>query len=203
MSMTNEALRRHLQDPAIFCCRRQKGLVISAADLEDPSLFEDMEEAGLLTLSPEGLRVEQVLGCTLMQDVEALTPITREVLDRVNEPEGQADAAPAPAASAEAFAPVIRTSVGGNGMIHIEIGKAEKLENLVMDSPLFGGPAPAAPAPTPAPEAAPEAAPAGEKKVIRTLVKKHIRITGAEIGDETSIRDGKITIDRRIVERAV
>ena len=200
MSMTNEALRRHLQDPAIFCCRRQKGLVISAADLEDPSLFEDMEEAGLLTLSPEGLRVEQVLGCTLMQDVEALTPITREVLDRVNEPAGQAEA---PADTAEAFAPVIRTSVGGNGMIHIEIGKAEKLENLVMDIPLFGGPAPAAPAPTPAPEAAPEAAPAGEKKVIRTLVKKHIRITGAEIGDETSIRDGKITIDRRIVERAV
>ena len=207
MSMTNEALQRHLQDPAIFCCRRQKGLVISAADLEDPSLFEDMEEAGLLTLSPEGLRVEQVLGCTLMQDVEALTPITREVLDRVNEPEGQAEDAPAPAeaqaASAEAFAPVIRTTVGGNGMIHIEIGKAEKLENLVMDIPVFGGAAPAPAAPVPAPEAAPEAAPAEEKKVIRTLVKKHIRITGAEIGDETSIRDGKITIDRRIVERAV
>ena len=146
MSMTNEALQRHLQDPAIFCCRRQMGLVISAADLEDPSLFEDMEEAGLLTLSPEGLRVEQVLGCTLMQDVEALTPITREVLDRVNEPEGQAEDAPAPAeaqaASAEAFAPVIRTTVGGNGMIHIEIGKAEKLENLVMDIPLFGGAGP-------------------------------------------------------------
>ncbi|MGN0746872.1 MAG: D-proline reductase (dithiol) proprotein PrdA, partial [Aristaeellaceae bacterium] len=207
MSMTNEALQRHLQDPAIFCCRRQKGLVISAADLEDPSLFDDMVEAGLLTLSEDGLRVEQVLGCTLMQDVEALTPITREVLDRVNEPEGQAEAAPAPAenpaASAEAFAPVIRTTVGGNGMIHIEIGKAEKLENLVMDIPVFGGAAPAPAAPVPAPEAAPEAAPAGEKKVIRTLVKKHIRITGAQIGDETSIRDGKITIDRRIVERAV
>ena len=96
MSMTNEALQRHLQDPAIFCCRRQKGLVISAADLEDPSLFEDMEEAGLLTLRPDGLRVEQVLGCTLMQDVEALPPITRAVLDRVNEPEGQAEAAPPP-----------------------------------------------------------------------------------------------------------
>ena len=48
MSMTNEALQRHLQDPAIFCCRRHKGLVISAADLEDPSLFEDMED-GLFT----------------------------------------------------------------------------------------------------------------------------------------------------------
>ena len=53
-------------------------------------------------------------------------------------------------------------------MIHIEIGKAEKLENLVMDIPVFGGAAPAPAAPVPAPEAAPEAAPAGEKKVIRT-----------------------------------
>lgn len=58
MSITNETLRQHLKDPAIFCCRRQKGLVISAADLEDPSLFEDMVEAGLLTLSEDGLRIE-------------------------------------------------------------------------------------------------------------------------------------------------
>ena len=87
MSITNETLQKHLKDPAIFCCRRQKGLVISAADLEDPSLFDDMEEAGLLTLSPDGLRIEQVLGSTLLTDVEALTPITRDVLDKINETE--------------------------------------------------------------------------------------------------------------------
>ena len=84
MSITRETLQSHLKDPAIFCCRREKGLVIGAADLEDPSLFEDMVDAGLLELSDKGLRIEQVLGCTLLQDVEALTPITREVLDRIN-----------------------------------------------------------------------------------------------------------------------
>lgn len=84
-------------------------------------------------------------------------------------------------------------------MIHIEIGKAEKLENLVMDIPVFAGPAAAAPVPAPAEEPVPD----GEKRVIRTLVKKHIRITDAEIGTETSIRDGKITIDGSIVEKAV
>ncbi|MGM9539008.1 MAG: D-proline reductase (dithiol) proprotein PrdA, partial [Candidatus Onthomonas sp.] len=205
MSITKETLQQHLKDPAIFCCRRQKGLVISAADLEDPTLFDDMVEAGLLTLSDDGLRIEQVLGSTLLTDVEALTPITREVLDKVNEPE---KTAPAPAEEtskpAEAFAPVIQARVGGNGMIHIEIGKAEKLENLVMDIPVFSAGAPVpAPAAAPVPEAEPAAEPAGEKKVIRTLVKKHIRITDAEIGTETSIRDGKITIDGSIVDRAV
>ena len=84
MSITKETLEKHLKDPAIFCCRRQKGLVISAADLEDPSLFDDMQDAGLLTLSPDGLRIEQVIGRTLLQDVEALTPITKDFLDGVN-----------------------------------------------------------------------------------------------------------------------
>lgn len=85
MSITKETLEQHLKDPAIFCCRRQKGLVISAADLEDPSLFEDMEEAGLLKLSDDGLKIEQVIGSTLVCDVEALTPITRDMVDKVNE----------------------------------------------------------------------------------------------------------------------
>ena len=199
MSITKETLEQHLKDPAIFCCRRQKGLVIGAADLEDPTLFDDMVESGLLTLSPEGLRIEQVLGSTLLTDVEALTPITRDVLDKVNASEEAPAAETKMQESTEVFAPVIKTSVGGNGMIHIEIGKAEKLENLVIDIPVFAGPAAAAPVPAPAEEPVP----AGEKRVIRTLVKKHIRITDAEIGTETSIRDGKITIDGSIVEKAV
>ena len=35
MSITKETLEQHLKDPAIFCCRREKGTVIGAADLED------------------------------------------------------------------------------------------------------------------------------------------------------------------------
>lgn len=214
MSITKETLQKHLKDPAIFCCRRQKGLVIGAADLEDPSLFDDMVEAGLLTLSEDGLTIEQVLGSTLLCDVEALTPITRAVLDKVNdaavkeakkeEPVAKSKAA-APAVKTEA-APVITTQKGGNGMIHIEIGHAEKFEGLCIDVPVITGAAPAgaAPAAAAAPAASPEAsAAAGEKKVIRVLKKQHIKITDAEIGTETSIKDGKITIDGSIVEKAI
>ena len=201
MSITKETLQQHLKDPAIFCCRREKGLVISEADLEDPGLFDDMEEAGLLTLSPEGLRIEQVLGSTLLTDVEALTPITKEVVDKVNDCEEAAEpetpAAPDPAEAAQP--PVIRTTTGGNGMIHIEIDKASNLEGFKLDVPVGGGVA--APAVVEAPEA--PASDEGIKKVIRTLIKKHIKITDVEIGDTTSIKDGKITIDGSIVDKAV
>lgn len=204
MSITNETLQQHLKDPAIFCCRRQKGLVISAADLEDPSLFEDMVDAGLLELSENGLRIEQVLGSTLLTDVEALTPITKDVLDKINETAeeyGQEAAAEPAEKKAVPFAPVIKTSVGGNGMIHIEIGNAEKLENLSMDIPVFASDVPAA---VPVEEKVPEKAETtGEKKVIRTLLKQHIRITDAVIGTETSIKNGRITIDGSIVEKAI
>ena len=210
MSITNETLQKHLKDPAIFCCRRQKGLVISAADLEDPSLFDDMEEAGLLTLSPDGLRIEQVLGSTLLTDVEALTPITKDVLDKINETEETPAKEVVSEPAAEISASAIQTSTGGNGMIHIEIGRVENLEHLSLDIPAFAGvPVTAATAAAPGaavPAAAPTAAPKEEKKekkVIRTLTKKHIRITDAEIGTETSIKDGKITIDGSIVEKAI
>lgn len=201
MSITAETLNAHLKDPAIFCCRREKGLVISAADLEDPSLFDDMIEAGLLELSEDGLRIEQVIGSTLMKDVEALTPITKDVLDKINDVEDTVDKEVSkPSEKTTVSSPLIKTTTGGNGMLHIEIGKAEKIEGLSLDIPIGSG---CAEVPAVAPEVPVAETAIGEKKVIRTLIKKHIKITDAEIGTETSIKDGKITIDGSIVEKAV
>ena len=42
-----------------------------------------------------------------------------------------------------------------------------------------------------------------EKKVIRKLIKKHIKITDVEISDKTAIENGKIFIDGSIVDKAV
>lgn len=197
MSITLETLEKHLKDPAIFCCRREKGQVIGAADLEDPGLFEDMIEAGLLTLSSEGLTIEEVLGSTLLEDVEALTPITKDVLDKVNKVEKEVSEGTEKEVSPEQSATPVysETRVGGNGMIHIEIGKAEKFEGLKLDVPvvLGGGEAPK-------PEKEEKL---GEKKVIRTLKKQHIKITDVKLGDKTSIKDGVITIDKKLAEAAL
>lgn len=194
MSITQETLHKHLKDPAIFCCRREKGLKISAADLEDPSLFDDMVDAGLLTLKDEGLTIEQVIGNTLLTDVEALTPITKDVLDKVNEVESAVATVPAAVKSEVKPSVAAKASIGGNGMIHVEI---DKLEGLSLDIPAgttIGGVIPSVPVVDEE---------VGKKNVIRKLIKKHIKILDAEIGKETSIKDGKITIDKSIVDKAV
>ena len=204
MSITPESLQLHLKDPAVFCCRREKGLVISAADLEDPGLFEDMVEAGLLELKEDGLKIEQVLGSTLTSDVEALTSITRDVLDKVNDVSADTTEEKSGETLLPVAEPVLQIrETGGKSMIHIEIGKAEKLEGLSLDIPVLTGGVAAGETAVAAPVLEKEEVIAGKKKVIRTLVKKHIRITDAEIVTETSIKDGKITIDGDIVNRAV
>ncbi len=194
----------HLKDPAIFCCRRQKGLVISEADLEDPALFEDMIEAGLLELSSDGLRIEQVLGSTLTADVEALTPITREVLDKVNDTDEKPEKTEE-ACTKEEERPTTKTG-RGNNMIHIEIGKAKDLEQFSLDIPIaafeHGGTIKCEEPCGGEIETKKEEAPK-TKRVFNTLKKQHIRINEVEIGSETSIKDGRITIDSAITKRAV
>ncbi len=209
MSITLNTLQAHLKDPAIFCCRREKGLVIGAADLEDPALFDDMVEAGLLELSENGLRIEQVLGCKLIQDVEALTPITKEVLDKVNTVEAEDIGQQSIKSLTEIIHPNIGIGLGGNGMIHIEIEKAEKLEGLRLDIPVFGErlaenlPVESSVQDHTDAEENVKLFHTDQKRVIRTLTKKHIKITDVEIGTETSIRNEKITIDGNITKKAV
>lgn len=189
MSITKDTLQKHLTDPAVFCCRRAKGTVIGADDLEDPTLFDDMVDAGLLTLSDDGLTIEEVLGSTLQKDVEALTPITKDVLDKVNPKSAKPVETVPAAAPAKAAAPEAAPS----GTIHLKI---DKLEGLSLDIP--AGTVLGASGVLTAAETG-----RGEKKVIRTLLKKHIKITDVEISDHTAIKDGKIFIDGSIVDKAV
>lgn len=139
MSITKETLEQHLKDPAIFCCRREKGTVIGAADLEDPSLFDDMVEAGLLTLSDDGLTIEEVLGSTLLEDTEALTPITRDVLDKVNEVRKTAPSGSAPVPK-QAVTHVTTSTAGGNGMIHLDIENLKVFPLIFLWVPLSAFP---------------------------------------------------------------
>lgn len=186
MSITKEIVERHLKDPAIFCCQRKKGLVIGENDLEDPTLFEDMIEAGLMTLSDHGLTIEQVLGKTLIKDADALTSITRDMLDDINE-----------ISKTEYKAPVgikeLQTHEIKNGMIHIEI---EKLKGLKLDIPanLITNQVSVEEASSKVPV---------EDKVIRTLVKKYYKVKEVKIGSKTSFEGGVLTIDEDVIGRAM
>lgn len=189
MSITEETLKQHLKDPAVLCCRREKGTVISAQDLEAPSLFDDMVDAGLVTLSDDGLTIEEVVGATLAKDSEALIQLTSDLLEGVKKAEAEA---PKPAPKPEHTPPAPPVN---HGMIEVEIAKLEGLKlKLPANLGIANAPVPAGP---------PAETPRGEKKVIRQLKKQHIKITDAEIGDKTSIEKGKITIDRNLIEGAI
>lgn len=200
MSITNETLQQHLKDPAVFCCRRQKGLVISAADLEDPTLLDELAASGILELTAEGLTIEQVVGRTLQRDVDALTSITADMLDGVNEP--AVEAAPAEKAATSGKTPVAAKKTEremcatmSDKTIHIEIERLENLKNLSLDIPVsaLGG----------AEGACEAAAPVAEPKINKTLKRKHFKVNDAVVGDKFSFENGVLTLDGNVIEEAM
>ncbi len=190
MSISKETVKNHLKDPAIFCCQRKKGLVISEADLEDPTIFPDLVESQLLTLSDDGLTIEEVLGKTLKFDTEALTPITTAMLEGASKAEE-----PVKAEDTNTW------NKGDNKMIHLSI---DELKGLSLDIPadafrLLDLPKTGEKT-TVVPERAAE--PKKEDKIIRTVVQKKYKVNEVKISDHTSFKAGILSIDQGLIEKA-
>ncbi|MDR7001949.1 D-proline reductase (dithiol) proprotein PrdA [Neobacillus niacini] len=83
MSITVETAKDHAKDPAVLCCRAEAGTIIQPDNLEDPALFADLEDSGLLTMPANYLTIEQVIGTKLIKTLDALIPLTPDVLDGV------------------------------------------------------------------------------------------------------------------------
>ena len=84
MSITAETAKAHAKDPAVLCCRAEEGITIEAANLEDPGIFDDLVDSGLLNL--EGvLTIEQVLGAKLKKTCDSLTALTPDVVEGYKE----------------------------------------------------------------------------------------------------------------------
>lgn len=193
MSISAETAKQHANDPAVLCCRAEEGTVLEPANFEDPAIFPDLVDSGLLNLDG-ALTLGQVLnGSKLTKTVDSLTPITADIVDKYDaadtgaeaEAEAPAEEAVAEAAPAVAAAPV--AACGGTIKIHIGEGKDIDLE---IPAGVGGGAVAAAPAAAVAGGAAADAAPAveeGEAKVIRTMTRKHYKIDKVELGDETKI----------------
>ena len=190
MSITAETAKAHAHDPAVLCCRAEAGITIEPANLEDPAIFDDLVDSGLLSL--DGcLTIEEVLGATLTKTCDSLCPLTADVLDGVKAPSApeaevaeEAEEAPVVAAAPAAPATVV---AGGTLKIHIGEGKDIDLE-IPVGALGAGGAAvevPAAAEAVVAGAAAPAAA--EEEKVVRTLTRKHFTITEVKRGPETKI----------------
>ena len=189
MSITAETAKAHAHDPAVLCCRAEAGITIEPANLEDPAIFDDLVDSGLLNL--DGcLTIEEVLGAKLTKTCDSLCPLTNDVLDGVKAPTTPAEEAEeeAPAEEAAPVAPVATaaTVAGGTLKIHIGEGKDINLEIPVGALGATGEAVAEVPAAAVAATATAEA-PVEEAKVVGTLTRRHIKITEVKRGPETKI----------------
>ena len=134
MSITAETAKAHANDPAVLCCRAEAGIVISAANLEDPAIFDDLVDTGLLNL--DGcLTIGQVIGATLTKTCDSLSPITADVVEGIQE-EAAEEAVEEVVEEAPVAAPVVAgatTSISGGVLkIYIAEGKDINIELPIM-----------------------------------------------------------------------
>ena len=101
MSITAETAKQHANDPAVLCCRAEAGTELTPANFEDPAIFPDLVDSGLLNLDG-ALKLGQVLnGSKLTKTVDSLTPITADIVDKFDAAEEEAEEAPAAEEAAE------------------------------------------------------------------------------------------------------
>ena len=187
MSITAETAKQHANDPAVLCCRAEAGTELTPANFEDPAIFPDLVDSGLLNLDG-ALKLGQVLnGSKLTKTVDSLTPITPDIVDKFDAAEEEA--AEAPAAEEAPAAPAAFAAPAAGGYISLHIGEGKNID-IQIPAGIGGGAvaAPVAVAPAAAAAAAPAAAEeTGEAVVVREMTRKHYKIDKVVLGDETKI----------------
>lgn len=129
MSIELEYALEHKNDPAVLCCRMEAG-EISHHNLEDPAIFPDLIDTGLLNVDG-AVTIGQAIGATLTKTCDSLTPLTPDILENIqsgeDEPEEAAEEAPA-----EAAAPVMAVPEGtmvkvGGGVVKLYIAEGKDI----------------------------------------------------------------------------
>ena len=134
MSITAETAKAHARDPAVLCCRAEEGITIEPANLEDPAIFDELVDSGLLSL--DGcLTIAQVLGATLTKTSDSLSPLTpdnvsgfKDAAEVAAEETVEEEAAPAAPVADIQVEGAVTTIRGGKVVISIKEGKDIYLE---------------------------------------------------------------------------
>ncbi len=134
MSITAETAKAHANDPAVLCCRAEEGITIEPANLEDPAIFDELVDSGLLSL--DGcLTIAQVLGATLTKTSDSLSPLTpdnvsgfKDAAEVAAEETVEEEAAPAAPMADIQVEGAVTTIRGGKVVISIKEGKDIYLE---------------------------------------------------------------------------
>ena len=134
MSITAETAKAHANDPAVLCCRAEEVITIEPANLEDPAIFDELVDSGLLSL--DGcLTIAQVLGATLTKTSDSLSPLTpdnvsgfKDAAEVAAEETVEEEAAPAAPVADIQVEGAVTTIRGGKVVISIKEGKDIYLE---------------------------------------------------------------------------
>ena len=220
MSITVETAKAHENDPAVLCCRFEAGTVIDPSNLEDPAIFPDLVDSGLLEIGEDTLTIGEVLGAKLIKTSDALTPLTNALVEGAKPKASATEEAPAAAEVAEvveaaavpAAAPSFAPVAGSAGSVRINIGEGK---NISLEIPLGVaaqmGVAPevvaaAAPVAAVVPAAAPgeviEVKEEPKEIVLRSLKRKHFKIDSVKMGDETKIEGTTLYIRKGLAEES-
>lgn len=194
MSITVETAKAHAKDPAVCCCRFEAGTVLEPSNLEDPAIFADLEDSGLLTIADDCLTIEQVLGAKLLKTLDALTPITADCVEGVvavaEEAKEEVKEVVKEVAPVASVAPVSQIAPVNGQTIKIHIGEGRDINLEIPLNVAQGmGVAPVAPVAVAENAEAVEvkAEPVQEAKAIRSLTKKHFKIEKVVFAEETKI----------------
>ena len=206
MSISVEYANEHKDSPAVLCCRAEEGTVLSAHNLEDPAIFDDLEDSGLLSL--EGaLSIGQVLGARLTKTADSLTPVTLELVDQIQEQEEETEgkekeeayAQDLSEAAAQAAYPY--SGIQGANTLKLHIGEGKGLD---IELPLGGYPT--ADVATLSKKAATQEKEtvemAGKDILAHELTKYIFPIHKVILGNETKIEDGVLTVRKTLEEDA-
>ncbi len=195
MAIHPENAAAHAHAPAVTCCRCLAGTVIGPANLEDPMLLPELERSGVVKITPECLTIGDVLGATLKNTVDGLTPLTRAAVEQRHMPGTDV--------LSQLASPVHTTP---SVKIHIKEGTDIQLEIPVLISrDLNASLEPLAPlsdtCPLPLPtQARKELA---QERTAHRLVREHLKIQHVRLGPETKIDGTTLYLRSSVCDEAV
>lgn len=215
MAMSKEKAKKNAKKYAVTCCRFEAGTVVSAETLEDPAIFDDLVESGLLTLGEETLTIEEVLGLTFKETVNALNPITKDMLEGFIEKEVEEEVKEEVEEVVEESVATAVTTVSG-GILKINIAKGEGI-NIELPLNVIANEPAEEPVETEQVvehvaeavveeeiiEPVVEAPVVNEVVNLRSLEKKYYKINAVGFGNETVIENGNLVIRKNICDGAV
>ncbi|MDU5534790.1 MAG: D-proline reductase (dithiol) proprotein PrdA [Anaerococcus sp.] len=218
MSLSKEMAEKHKDDVAVLCCRAEAGTVLSEHNLEDPSLFDEMVDMGILEIPEDTLKIGQVIGATLNTTADSLTALTPANTDDYSEAvEEESEEAESETASANQANAALNTQAGnavapklGNGVVKIHIGEGK---NINLEIPLSAAQNGASQVSSndndllvanPSEVDGNAADAVSEADIKKNVLKREIvKIKEVKLGDETKVEDGVITIDESLIKKAI